>query len=68
MLIIKNKSISLLWELKSIFMQFLGEKIYCIDLQHGHLVTWLQTKNAASASSRINEKVTQEFSKLRLSK
>ena len=68
MIVVKNKSISLLWELKAIFVQFLGERIYCIDPQHGRLVTWLQTKNAVFSSSRTNEKVTQEFSKLRLSK
>ena len=46
MLVVKNKSISLLWELNSIFMQMLREKkFYRIDPQHGRLVTWLQTKN-----------------------
>ena len=48
MLVVKNKSISLLWELNSIFMEILWEKLYCIDPQHGRLVTWLQTKNFAT--------------------
>ena len=46
MLVIKNKSISLRWELNAIFMQILQEKFYCIDHQYGRLVTWLQTKNS----------------------
>ena len=45
MLVVKNKSVSLRWELNSIFMQILRQKLYCIDHQHGRLVTWLQTKN-----------------------
>ena len=47
-LVIKNKGDSLLWKQKSIFMKNLCEKktFYCIDHQHGHLVTWLQTKNS----------------------
>ena len=47
MLVVKNKSISLLWEPDSIFILILGEKLYCIDPQHGRLVLWLQTKNAS---------------------
>ena len=31
---IKNKSISLLWEIYPIFIKILGEKLYCIDHQH----------------------------------
>ena len=45
MLVIKEKSISLLWELNSIFKLILREKFYCFDPQHGRLVTWLKTKN-----------------------
>ena len=46
MLVIKNKSISLLWELNSIFScKFFEVKLYCIDPRHGRLVTWSQTKN-----------------------
>ena len=47
MLVIKNKSISVLWEPNSVFMLILREKFYCIDPQHGRLVMWLQTKNAS---------------------
>ena len=43
----RKKSISLLWELNSIFVLILGEKYYCIDPPHGSLVTWLQTKKAS---------------------
>ena len=46
MLVVKNQSISLLWELNSIFIQMFWEKFYFIDHQHGRLVTWLQTKTA----------------------
>ena len=42
MLMVKNRSISLLWEPNSIFMYILQEKIYSIDSQHGRLVRWLQ--------------------------
>ena len=45
MLVVKNKSISLLWELKSIFIKFFEEIFFCFDPQHGRLITWLQTKN-----------------------
>ena len=31
----------------SIFMLILWEKLYCIDSQHGRLVSWLQTNNAS---------------------
>ena len=37
MLMVKNKSISLVWEQNSIFMYIIQEKIYCIDSQHGCL-------------------------------
>ena len=46
MLVVKNQSISLLWELNSIFIQMFWEKFYFIDHHHGRLVTWLQTKTA----------------------
>jgi len=46
MLVMKNQSISLLWELNSIFIQMFWEKFYFIDHQHVRLVTWLQTKTA----------------------
>ena len=45
MLVIKNKSISLRWEMNSILMQIYQKNCLCIDHQHGRLVTWLQTKN-----------------------
>ena len=45
MLVVKNKSVSLRWEMNSILMQILPKIFFCIDHQHGHLVTWLQTKN-----------------------
>ena len=37
MLMVKNKSISLVWEQNSLFMYIIQEKIYCIDSQHGRL-------------------------------
>ena len=43
MLVVKNKSICLLWEKNSIFMLIIREKLYCIDPQHCRLVSWLQT-------------------------
>jgi len=30
MLVVEDKSISLLWQLKSIFMKILGKEFYCI--------------------------------------
>ena len=45
MLVVKNKRVSLRWEINSILMQILQKKFSCIDHQHGRLVTWLQTKN-----------------------
>ena len=45
MLVVKNKSISLLWELNSVFIFFFEEIFFCFDPQHGRLVTRLQTKN-----------------------
>ena len=47
MLVVKNKSICLLFEPNSIFMLIIREKLYCIDPQHCRLVSWLQTKNAS---------------------
>ena len=38
MLVVKNKSIYLLWELNE-------KKFYRTDRPHSRLVTWLQTKN-----------------------
>ena len=40
-----NKSISLHWELNPIHLNF-SKKFYCITIQHGRLVMWLQTKNS----------------------
>ena len=45
MLVVKNKRVSLRWEMNSILMQILQKNFFCIDHQHGRLVTWLQTKN-----------------------
>ena len=42
---VKNKSISLRREMNSILMQIQQKNFFCIDHQHGRLVTWLQTKN-----------------------
>ena len=39
------KLFPLSWELNSFFMQFLLKEFCCFVNQHGHLVTWLQTKN-----------------------
>ena len=46
MLGVKNKSVSLRWEMNSILIQILPKNFFCIDHQHGRLVTWLQTKNS----------------------
>ena len=50
MLVVQDKSISLLWQLKAIFMLFLRKEFYCIDHRHGankkqtksekHLLHW----------------------------
>ena len=45
MLVVKINSISLRWEMNSILMQIYQKSLFCIDHQHGRLVTWLQTKN-----------------------
>ena len=45
MLVVKNKRVSLRWEMNSILMQILQKNFFCINHQHGRLVTWLQTKN-----------------------
>ena len=45
MLVVKNKSITLLWELTLFSCKFFEEIFFCFDPQHGRLVTWLQTKN-----------------------
>ena len=39
MLGVKNKSVSLRWEMNSILMQILPKNFFCIDHQHGRLVT-----------------------------
>ena len=44
MVVVKNKSVSLRWEMNSILMQILPKNFFCID-HHGRLVTWLQAKN-----------------------
>ena len=41
MLGVKNKSISLRWEMNSILMQISQKNFFWIDHQHGRLVTWL---------------------------
>ena len=50
MLVVKNKSISLHWQLKSISHKFFWEKFYCIDLQRSRLVRWLQAINSTKAA------------------
>ena len=49
MLVVKNNSLSLRWELNFIFMQILRKKKKkkwdCIDHQHGRLVTWLKSNS-----------------------
>ena len=37
LLMVKNKSIPLVWEQNSTFMYIIQEKIYCVDPQHGRL-------------------------------
>ena len=51
---VKNKSMSFLWELNSIFIEIFCEKLYFIDPQHGHLVTWLQTKNTSFSPNELS--------------
>ena len=48
MLVVKNKKVSLRWEMNSILMQILQKNFFCIDHHHGRLVTWLQTKNTGA--------------------
>ena len=48
LLVVKNNSISLLWELNSFFCKLFEKKFHCIDPQHGRPVTWLQTKKMRS--------------------
>ena len=57
MLVVNNKSVSLRWELNSIFMQILRQKLYCFDHQHGRLVTWLQTKNSYLLKGHVCERI-----------
>ena len=57
MLVVKNKRVSLRWEMNSILMQILHKNFFCIDHQHGRLVTWLQTKNNACFCSKFNHKL-----------
>ena len=45
MLVVKNKGISLHWEMNSILIQIWQKNFFCIDHQHGRFVTWLQTEN-----------------------
>ena len=35
MLVVKNKTVSLRWEMNSILMQILQKNFFCIDHQHG---------------------------------
>ena len=51
MLVVKNKRVSLRWEMNSILMQILQKNFFCINHQHGRLVTWLQTKNRPALSA-----------------
>ena len=55
MLVVKNKRVSLRWEMNSILMQILQKSFFCIDHQHGRLVTWLQTKNTTIQESCSNK-------------
>ena len=52
MLVVKNKSISLLWDVNFNSCKFF-EKIYCFDLQHGRLLTWLKTKNIVPYAPKL---------------
>ena len=54
MLVVKNKSICLLWEPNSFFMLIILEKLYCIDPQHCRLVSWLQTIRMPLLWSHLN--------------
>ena len=51
---VKNKRVSLRWEMNSILMQILQKNFFCINHQHGRLVTWLQTKNNHRARDDYN--------------
>ena len=48
LLVVNNKNISILWEVDSIFMKILWNNVCCVDHQHVHHVTWLQTKNKST--------------------
>ena len=50
MLVVKNNSLPLRWEKHFICMQSLRKKLYCIDHQHGRLVTWVKSKNGDNTS------------------
>ena len=41
--------------MNSILMQILQKNFFCIDHQHGRLVTWLQTKNTEVCRERFAE-------------
>ena len=40
--------------MNSILMQILQKNFFCINHQHGRLVTWLQTKNIHRAGGEHN--------------
>ena len=60
--------------------EFFEKKFYCIDPQHGHLVTWLQTKNTSVSPNelsvnqsseeirRVEYKISEDFIKIILRK
>ena len=48
MLVVKNKSSSLLWQLNSVFLKNSAKKCHCIDHHYGRHVRWLETKNNAT--------------------
>ena len=60
MLVVKRKSISLLWELRE-------KKLHCIERQHGCLVKWLQTKHKYTNSftrATQNVQIVHTFSEI----
>ena len=59
----KNKSVSLHWEMNSILMQILPKIFFCIDHQHGRLVTWCQTKNTVTDRDSILKHISKKLAR-----
>ena len=46
LLVVKNKCVTLSWELSSFFLMQILRKNYCFVNKYGRLVTWFQTENS----------------------